>query len=232
MKGGWYIPPHRLAHVLDRQPADSASRRIVAEGMVLAGAVAARHCREAGLPAIYRRQDPPARLQEIPDEGVRDPILVRAVRRSLKRADCGLHPGPHFSLGLAEYLQVTSPLRRFQDLANQRQISASLGGEDPCYDAEALQRIAASVERAEADARRAERAADEYWLLRYLEERAGAELSALVVEVHPRPVVQLEETLWEQSMPSLAGVEPGQQIRLRVERVNPRAGLLVLQRID
>jgi hypothetical protein len=31
-------------------------------------------------------------------------------------------------------------------------------------------------------------------------------------------------------MPSLAGVEPGQRVDLRVERVNPRAGLLVLRR--
>jgi len=53
-----------------------------------------------------------------------------------------------------------------------------------------------------------------------------------VVEVEPRPVVQLTETLWEQSMPGLAGVAPGAALSLRVERVNPRAGLIVLRRVD
>jgi exoribonuclease-2 len=121
-------------------------------------------------------------------------------------------------------------LRRFQDLATHRQIAAHLAGESLPYDADALQRIAATTEQAEIDARRAERAAEEYWLLRYLERSSGEIVEALVVETEPRPVVQLAETLREQPMPSLAGVEPGQRVDLRVERVNPRAGLLVLRR--
>jgi exoribonuclease-2 len=111
-----------------------------------------------------------------------------------------------------------------------RQLLAALAAEKPAYDVETLQRIAATTERAEAEARQAERAWAEYWLLRYLEQRAGEIVDAWVVETRPRPVVQLVETLWEQPMPSLKGVEPGEVVRLRIERVNPRAGLLVLRR--
>jgi exoribonuclease-2 len=215
---------------LERIEASSVSRRIVSEAMILAGEIAARQCREAELPAIYRRQAAPATAVETPADGAADPVTARRLRRSMSRAETGLRPGPHHGLGLEAYVQITSPLRRFQDLATHRQIAAHLAGESLPYDADALQRIAATTEQAEIDARRAERAAEEYWLLRYLERSSGEIVEALVVETEPRPVVQLAETLREQPMPSLAGVEPGQRVDLRVERVNPRAGLLVLRR--
>jgi exoribonuclease-2 len=215
---------------LERIEASSVSRRIVSEAMILAGEIAARQCGEAELPAIYRRQAAPATAVETPADGAADPVTARRLRRSMSRAETGLRPGPHHGLGLEAYVQITSPLRRFQDLATHRQIAAHLAGESLPYDADALQRIAATTEQAEIDARRAERAAEEYWLLRYLERSSGEIVEALVVETEPRPVVQLAETLREQPMPSLAGVEPGQRVDLRVERVNPRAGLLVLRR--
>ena len=51
-----------------------------------------------------------------------------------------------------------------------------------------------------------------------------------MVDTEPRPVVQLLDTLHEQPMPSLTGVEAGTVVTLRIERVNPRAGLVVLRR--
>ena len=214
---------------LERTEAGAPSRRAVTEAMILAGELAAQFCGNAGLPVIYRRQNEPENRPEIPEEGLRDPVHVRAVKKGLRRAEAGLEAGPHFSLGLESYVQATSPLRRFQDLAVHRQIIAALAGAPPCYGHDALQRILATTEQAEANARRAEAAAAEYWLLRYLEERTGADQDAVVVETAPRTVVQLVETLWEKPMSSLTGVECGQRIRVRVERVNPRAGLLVLR---
>jgi exoribonuclease-2 len=179
----------------------------------------------------YRRQAPPDGPLESPVEGVRDPVSVRRTRMALRRGEVGLEPGRHASLGLEAYVQVTSPLRRYQDLVAHRQIGAILRGDPPIYGAEALRAILATTERAEADARRAERAGDAYWTLRYLEAATGTEVEALVVQVEPRPVVQLTETLWEQPMNGLSGVTPGQVIRARVERVNPRAGVLALRRV-
>jgi exoribonuclease-2 len=151
------------------------------------------------------------------------------VRKRLQRAEAGLRAGPHASLGLPAYLQATSPLRRYQDLVIHRQLAAHLDGVPPPYDADAMQRILGTTELAERNARLAERNRAEFWGLRYLEARAGQWLEACVVEVDPRTVVQLAETLREQPMPGLRGVEPGQQVRVRVERVVPRAGLLILR---
>lgn len=217
---------------LERIEPDSASRRIVGEAMVLAGELAAARCVAAGIPAIYRRQPPSDRLPALPAGAATDPVTVRRVRRALSRSDSATRPGRHHGLGIDAYVQVTSPIRRFQDLTIGRQLAAHLAGVLPPYDAEAIQRVAATTERAEIEARRAERAAVDYWLLRYLEQSVGRTVEAIVVETAPRPVVLLSETLREQPMPSLARVEPGERLLLRVERVNPRAGLLALRRVD
>ncbi len=208
---------------------DSPSRRLVSEAMVLAGAVAARFCAGRSVPAIYRRQPPPDRPLAAAAASSEDFAAARALRRSLRRGEVGVSPGPHFALGLPAYAQATSPLRRFQDLVTHRQIVAALAGLPPPYDLESLRRIAATTEAAEADGRRAERAADRYWLLRYLEGSVGAEVDAVVVEVEPRPVVVLVETLLEEPLAGLAGVRPGDRIRLRIERVNPRADRIALR---
>ena len=217
--------------VLDHIDPESTSRRTVTEAMILAGEAAAQICLEAGFPSVYRRQAAPDRPLELPAEGVRGPVEVRRVRRSLNRGTVGSQPGPHFGLGVAAYVQITSPLRRFQDLAMHRQLAAHLSGQSPPYDAEAMQRIAATTDRADRDARRAERGAEEFWRLRYLEGRTGEEVDAIVVDTEPRTVIQLVETLHQQPLPSLTGVEAGSSVRLCVEHVNPRAGRLILRRV-
>lgn len=217
---------------LERIDPGSPSRRAVSEAMILAGEIAAGLCLDARLPAIFRRQAPADPSVGASGSTVTDPIAARRVRRTLSRAETSVRPGVHHGLGLAAYAQVTSPLRRFQDLVTQRQIAAHLAGETPPYDEQALRRIAATTEQAELDARRAERAAEDYWLLRYLEPRVGQTLEALVVETDPRPVVLLLETQREQPLPALAGIEAGRPVQVVVQRVNPRAGLLLLRPVE
>ena len=214
---------------LDRSDSSSPGHRLVSEAMVLAGAVGARYCVERGLPAIYRRQAAPeGPLPPRQGEGV-DFVAARALRKAMRKGEVSLQPGPHYALGLPAYAQVTSPLRRYQDLAVHRQIARVLEGRPPAHDVESLQRIAATTEASENDGRRAERASDRYWLLRYLEQHRDEPVEAMVVETVPRPVVLLIETLLEQPAPGLAGVALGASLFLRIERVNPRADILVLR---
>ena len=171
---------------LERLPADSPSRRLVAEAMVQAGAAAARFCLERGVPAIYRRQAPPTGAIPEGSQPITDPVRVRQVRRLLRRAEVGIQPGAHAGLGLPAYAQATSPLRRYQDLATNRQIAAVLAAGVPAHDPLALQRIAATTERAEAEGRRAERASgptgcSATW------KRAWGGGGGTVVEVDPSP---------------------------------------------
>lgn len=213
---------------LARRDTGTPAHRLVSEAMVLAGELAARFCVERAIPAIYRRQAPPD--SPLPDFGevAEDPRLVRAIRRQLKRGEGGLAPGPHFALGLPAYAQATSPLRRFQDLAVHRQIASSLLSAPLPYDAKALQRVAATTERAEIDARRAERTRDRYWLLRWLAAREGEVFEGVLVDLDPRPVVVLDATATEEVVPGLTGA-PGDRVRVRVTHVNPRADVVRLR---
>jgi exoribonuclease-2 len=214
---------------LARRDADTPAQRLVSEAMILAGEVAASWLDARRVPAIYRRQAAPeARLPEH-DPSHPDAVYIRAVRRLLKRGEAGLHPGPHHALGLPAYVQVTSPLRRYQDLAMHRQIVSVLAGGLPEYDAAAMQALLASTERAESEGRRAERAMDRYFMLRWIERSQGGTVTGVVVDVAPRPIVVLDETLFEHVVPSLVDAAKGDRVRLRVERVNPRADVLVLR---
>jgi exoribonuclease-2 len=214
---------------MKRRDPNTPAQRLVSEAMVLAGEVAAAWLDARRVPAVYRRQSAPDGRLPDADPSQPDAVHIRAMRRQLKRGEAGLHPAPHHALGLNAYAQVTSPLRRYQDLAMHRQIVAVLSGQPPEYDAAAMQALLAATERAESEGKRAERAMDRYFLLRWLERSQGGTVTGVVVDVMPRPIVVLDETLLEQVVPSLVAASTGDRVRLRVERVNPRADLLVLR---
>ena len=212
-----------------RRDRDAPSQVLVSEAMVLVGEVAARWFTESGHPAIFRWQpEPTATVDGSPGP---DPVAAFELRRKLRRAEVSLKAKPHYSLGVEAYMQVTSPLRRYQDLVLQRQLVAGLNGDEPPYDREALQAVAAQTDRAERRARRAEREADGYWMHRWCEQHLGETLQATVLTHEPKPLILLEPLLWERPLSAAAAVEPGQPITVRIERANARAGLLDLSAV-
>lgn len=218
--------------VLERTTGGSPSQTVVSEAMILAGSIFADFCTERSVPAIFRTQAPPGDLPPLDPGAITDPVVTRVVRRRLRRGESAVTAGPHHALGLQRYMQATSPLRRFQDLANHRQIEACLAGDPPPYDEDAIRRIASATERAEIDARRAERAARRFWLLRYIEAGDRAGLDGVVVESGPRPVVWLVETGLEITVPAVSGAAEGDAVRLRVTDIHPRADVLRLRPDD
>lgn len=115
----------------------SPSRTLVAEAMILAGAVIASHGQEQNLALPYRSQlaaelPPEAELQGLPA----GPVRHAAIKRCLSRGLLGTSPAPHFSLGLPCYVQATSPIRRYNDLLVQRQVLAHHQGQPVLDEAE------------------------------------------------------------------------------------------------
>lgn len=107
------------------------SRQMVAEAMILAGSAVAELGRDADLALPYRTQaaaplPSAAELEAIPS----GPARLAAIRKGLSRGIGSSQPGPHFSLGLQAYVQVTSPIRRYGDLVCQRQLTSLLQGGD------------------------------------------------------------------------------------------------------
>jgi exoribonuclease II len=135
--------------------ADSPSRILVAEFMVLSNFVAARYAAENRIAIIYRVQ---------PDV---------SGDAAAQRPRLSLYPEHHAGIGLGYYAQLSSPIRRYADLVMQRQIVAALSGAGgQPYSVEELLTVLAGAENAEASCRELERRAKRYWTLRYLEHHA------------------------------------------------------------
>ena len=104
------------------------SARLVQELMILAGEAAARWAYAAGLAFPYVSQEPPISAESAGcGAGLSESLAENYARRKVMRtaivsSTCGAHAG----LGLSFYSQVTSPLRRYQDLLAHYQIHAEL----------------------------------------------------------------------------------------------------------
>ncbi len=77
-------------------------------------------------------------------------------------------PAAHEWLGVSHYAWASSPLRRFCDLANQRQLVALLRGEEPAYTREDLVAGAREFEAAYEAYAEHQRYLERYWCLKYL----------------------------------------------------------------
>ena len=148
----------------------SAAREMVAELMILANSLLAEFCRDRELPAAYRSQKAPD-LDGIPEELPDGPLRRFLTLRRIAPADLSIRPGTHAGLGVAAYLQATSPLRRYPDLVMQRQIGGFLERGDPPYSA---QQVTDVTQRADVQIRelgRLEEGRRRYWFLKYLGQR-------------------------------------------------------------
>ena len=150
----------------------SPGNRIVAELMILCNSLLARFCSENGLPAVYRSQRRPD-LSDMPALSGLDeraaPVTTRySVARRMQAARVSTEPMAHEGLGVSEYLQGTSPLRRYPDLVVQRQVGGYLADGKGPY---APDEVGSVAQRAEVQIRelsRIEEGRRRYWFLKYL----------------------------------------------------------------
>jgi exoribonuclease-2 len=90
-------------------------------------------------------------------------------------------PGLHWGLGLEQYTQVTSPLRRYTDLLAHQQIRARLQGRQP-LDEEGVLLALAAGEAAAAAAVQAERASRAHWTVVFLSDKRDSPWEGIVME--------------------------------------------------
>jgi exoribonuclease-2 len=170
--------------------------QVVAELMILANSTWAGELHDAGQCALFRVQS------------------GGKVRTSTAA-------GPHDGLGVAQYMWASSPLRRYTDLINQRQLIARAQNEPAVYQGKDTALLAAmrDFEVAYDVYNEYQRTMERYWSLRWL---AQEQLTAVTGTVLMREnLVRLDAVPLVQKVPSLpATVTPGQRVELGVGAID------------
>ncbi|MDX8379418.1 MAG: RNB domain-containing ribonuclease [Gallionella sp.] len=121
--------------------------KVVSELMIMVNCEWGKHLAEHGFPGLYRTQ-----------QGGKVKMSTLAA--------------PHQGLGVAQYLWSSSPLRRYVDMVNQRQIIAMLQGQDAPYakNDTALYTILRDFESTYSTYHEFQRNMERYWCLRWLQQ--------------------------------------------------------------
>ncbi|HWR91576.1 MAG TPA: RNB domain-containing ribonuclease [Desulfobacterales bacterium] len=213
---------------LSRVNRESPGRMLVAEIMIMANWLMARFLAEHRTPAIFRSQpDPRQRLYQ-GEEGTLFQHWMQ--RRLLNRFVLGHAPEKHSGLGLNAYVTATSPIRKYFDLVNQRQVRAVLGLEEP-YTAEEVDLLIQALEPPMSRVGRLQASRHRYWLLKHLEQRVGQKAEAIVL-VRRRNSYQLllTDCMLECDMPAAGNLDlkPEDLIQITIQKVDARRNLIAL----
>ena len=129
-------------------------------------------------------------------------------------------PTPHDGLGVAQYAWASSPLRRYVDLINQRQLLALLAGAPAPYRAgdEALLMALRDFELAYDAYAEFQRTMERYWCLRWLEQESVTTVDATVIRDN---LVRLDRLPLVMRIASLREAVAGERVRLVLSRIDP-----------
>lgn len=189
----FYVEDGRV-RIVERQrgsPVDT----VVSELMIFANAEWGGQLAKAGYAAIYRAQS-------------------AGVTRMTTQA------APHDGLGVAQYAWMSSPLRRYVDLLNQRQLLALLTGEPAVYQSSdegllaALRDFELTYEAYGSFQRNMER----YWCLCWIEQENATVLEATVIRDN---LVRFDRLPLVIRVPSLRDAGAGDRVQIAVSRVDP-----------
>jgi exoribonuclease-2 len=128
-------------------------------------------------------------------------------------------PDPHVGLGVEQYAWSSSPLRRYVDLVNQRQLISLVQGSDPVYlpRSEQLFSVVREFELAYDAYNEFQRRLERYWMLRWLLQEDIQEVTASVIR---EDLVRFENLPLVTRAPSVSGVAPGSRVRLAISSID------------
>jgi exoribonuclease-2 len=218
---------------LELMEQETPSRTIIAEFMILYNWLAARFCTENQIPILFRSQSGPSEKLPLDEKGYL--YYVFQQRRKLSPLSIQTTPGPHTGLGVDAYIHATSPIRRYLDLVNQRQIHHYLLKERVAYDEKMLEEIRIAEEPTLKRLGLVKRNRLRYWVLKYLSQNGGKRLKALVLdELKAKYRVALTDFLMIVDLKRKNGVilRQGQEVSVRVTKADPWEDILTLEYIE
>ncbi len=192
MDYNFYVEDERVRIVVRKR--GSPIDLVVAEMMIFVNSEWGRLLAEAGVPAIYRSQN------------------NGKVRMSTV-------PAAHQGLGVAQYMWASSPLRRYVDLINQRQLIAWVRGEAPPYPPKSERMLTAmrDFEQAYEIYGEFQRTMERYWCLRWLLQESVATIAAEVIR---EGLVKIADIPLITKVHGLPELELGTRVNLAVTDVD------------
>jgi len=211
---------------VNRVNRESPGRMLVSEIMIMANWIMAKFLAQHNVPAIYRSQPSP---RERLYKGTEGSLFQNCMqRRLLSRFVLSPKPEHHSGLGLDAYVTATSPIRKYFDLATQRQIRAVLGLEVP-YTMKEIDNIIQVLEEPMSCVSKLQFNRHRYWLLKYLEKRIGQKEEAIVLYKKRNTYhILISEYMIQCDLPSSSGIDlkPEDLIQITIQHVNARKNVL------
>lgn len=168
--------------------------KVVSELMILVNTEWGRQLAENQIPALYRVQG-------------NGKVKMSTV------------PAGHQGLGVAQYIWASSPLRRYADLVNQRQLLALHRGEPPAYPQgdERLMVILRDFELAYDAYAEIQRTLERYWCLRWLIQES---VDLVEAEVIREDLVRFRRLPLVIRVPSVPALPAGSRVELAVSSID------------
>ncbi len=200
---------------------DTPARTIISEMMILANSQAAKYVSDRMIPGLFRSQ---GEIKKRLVHGEDDDLFQNTLqRKNLPRGELSIEAKPHSGLGVSYYTTVTSPIRRLLDLVMQHQINNLVRRTEICFTQDMCKDFTSLINRTLATVNNVKQQRHRYWLLKYLEDRKGTQLDALVIESGPkRTNLILTDTLMDIDLPSttIPKPAPGSKVKVRVAKVD------------
>ncbi len=204
------------------------ARDLVSEAMILANYYTANFLKEHEIPALYRSQKEPFQVFEERETSLFYQILQL---KFMAKSELSTEPNYHSGLGLSCYTTVTSPIRRALDLLIQYQLRAYLMNEKILSKEDILRilpELQSNLQRAQFLQARRKR----YFLLKYLERyKKNEALAGLVLEVQGKKakIYLPDYNLTGETLRFKEAIRPGQDVIVKLEKINPLEEVLRLQ---
>ena len=192
MDYNFYVEDERVRIVERRR--GSPVDKLVSELMILVNSEWGAKLALAGIPAIYRAQ-------------------------SNGKVRMSTVPAAHQGLGVAQYAWASSPLRRYVDLINQRQLVAWQSGQAPPYAAgsEALLSALHDFELAYETYAEFQRTMERYWCLRWLLQEGVTRTTG---EVFRENLVKIDRIPLIARLGALPDLQPGAKVELDISDID------------
>jgi len=126
---------------------------------------------------------------------------------------------PHQGLGVAQYMWSSSPLRRYVDMVNQRQIIAMLRDEEPAYPKNdpALYTTMRDFDTMYGIYNEFQRSMERYWCLRWLQQEHIEQVEAVVLREN---LVKLGNIPLVFKVPSLPELPANTRVQLAIGEID------------